>query len=77
MDIKTAPLSLLPKDGDAYVDIPVGHGQAANVDVYRAKPISARVRAAFGGSLEDITIRTQRVPLRWMRPDGKGGLVPR
>lgn len=63
-------------EGQPFLDEPVR--------IYpKVKPtIQASVEAAFNpnGYLQNfkpITVRHERVKLRWMKPDGKGGLVPK
>ena len=68
-DLKTT----ITNDGQQYVDDPI---------VVRQKTPSTiewSVAAAFGQPRVHlpITIGHERVQLRWMKPDGKGGLVPK
>lgn len=41
--------------------------------------ISRSVRAAFGDqtTVNPLLVGHERVKLRWMTPDGKGGLIPK
>jgi hypothetical protein len=62
------------KEGDAYVDRWAGPGadeKEVSIRVFRPRQIAQ----LFGK--QPITARFIRTPLRWMKPDGKGGLVPR
>ena len=63
----------IEREGQQYVDEPV------KVRPQQRSAIELSVAAAFGnkGGPQTITIGHQRVRLRWMKPDGKGGLVPR
>jgi hypothetical protein len=57
------------KDGDPYVDEPI---------VAMPKRLSTAVAVAFRHRApKPITVGHERVMLRWMKPDGNGGLVPR
>lgn len=57
-----------------YLDEPV------YVEVSKAKPLAREVAAIFGrkvlAQIEELS-HYNRVQLRWMTPDGRGGLVPR
>lgn len=65
-------------DGQRYYDEPV-------YDELRANPLALAVNAAFSpvqgvprvASRIRILSHYNRVRLRWMKPDGRGGLVPR
>ena len=60
------------KDGQEYVDEPVC------ARAKRPSRITASLMAAFGEREKtDIVLGYERVRIRWMKPDGKGGLVPR
>jgi hypothetical protein len=63
----------IEKDGQAYFDEPV------RVYPKARGAIDLSVEAAFKPRRprEPITVRHDRVRLRWMKPDGKGGLTPR
>lgn len=57
--------------GQPYYDKPV-------YAMERASVIEKSVRAAFGrAGPRPILLRHERITLRWLKPDGKGGLVPR
>jgi hypothetical protein len=46
----------------------------------RPSPIEAGVMSALGGTKkapESILLGYERELIRWMKPDGRGGLVPR
>lgn len=74
--MKTLPLKTsISHDRQSYVD-----------EAILARPVSSpsaiecAVARAFGRVVpvpESITIGHERVRLRWMTPDGKGGLKPR
>ena len=63
------------REGQPFVDDPVlVHPKPVNV------PMLAAVAEAFGVKpeiREPIVVNTERVRLRWMKPDGRGGLVPK
>jgi hypothetical protein len=54
--------------GQKYVDSPV---------YTKPDPLKGSVARAFGRNVPAINTGTERVQLRWMKPDGKGGLVPK
>jgi hypothetical protein len=60
--------------GQPYKDEPV------YAEVSRAKPLALSIAHACGRRIspriEELT-HYNRVQLRWMKPDGRGGLVPR
>lgn len=60
-------------EGQKYVDRPV-----VALPVLRSV-LELSVSAAFGNEkpLTPIVVRHERIRLRWMKPDGKGGLVPK
>jgi len=70
----------IERDGQRYVDEPI---------LVRPKPEQrSRIQNAVQAALDPqgffaerprapITVGHERVLLRWMKPDGKGGLVPR
>jgi hypothetical protein len=63
------------KEGDAYVDRPAYAGadeKEVSIRVFNPKPIAASLSGA-----KPVVARFIRTPLRWMKPDGKGGLVPK
>lgn len=64
------------EDGQPYYDKPV----IAAPKILN-KPLDMAVSAALNGGKAKIppriTLGHQRVRLRWMKPDGKGRLVPR
>jgi hypothetical protein len=67
----------LTKDGQSYYDEPVyAIPKRETRDLIRDA-----VESAFGGPgyrpRKPIVVGHERVRLRWMKPDGKGGLVPR
>ena len=66
-------IEAINKVGQKFVDDPVYINQKPETQ------LSASVRAAFGDfqKPKPILIRHDRVRLRWMEPDGKGGMVPR
>lgn len=68
-DLKTT----ITKDGQRYVD------EAIVVRPRSPSALEHSVAAAFGEpqARTPITVGHERVLLRWMKPDGKGGLVPR
>ena len=58
------------RHGQAYVDEPI-------LVHPKITPLGAEVMKAFGRAPpKPVTIGHDRVRLRWMKPDGKGGLVP-
>lgn len=62
-ELAKQPVRTVLEDGQSYVDSPV-YGE---VPVYCGKePMTGKALRYF-----------KRTPLRWMKPDGKGGLVPR
>lgn len=69
-------------EGQPFVDEPI---YAAGRPIKREvgpSAVSASVASALGASVRpaiEVTIpnRFRRTPLRWMKPDGKGGLVPK
>ncbi len=68
-------LPLIPqieKDGQPYWDKPI------YLQV-KPKELTASVAAAFGRRISIIEVlqRYEHTKLRWMKPDGKGGLVQR
>lgn len=67
----------IKKDGQAYYDDPV---YVAPKREQRDR-LSEAVAEVYGGPgwqpKAPIIVRHERVRLRWMKPDGKGGLVPR
>lgn len=74
--IKTA----ITKDGQRYVDEPI----VVHCKHPAPSPIAIAIQAAFDpkGRFAErphppITVGHNRVLLRWMTPDGKGGLKPR
>ena len=61
-------------DMQPYVDDPI----LANPRADLVSPIACGVRAAFGvRDPQPVTVGHIRVPLHWMKPDGKGGMVER
>lgn len=74
--------TVIAKEGQPYIDEPV------YVEISKAKPLALainralmRQKAATRGphiapEIKDLS-HYNRVQLRWLRPDGKGGLVPR
>lgn len=72
-DLKTH----IAKPGQKYLDEPVYVlPKQEPFDVMKAS-----IALALGGEMPKakppILVRHERVTLRWMKPDGKGGLVPR
>lgn len=70
----------ITKDGQRYVDEPV----YSHLRMDQHSSIAHAVSAAFNGGVSKLAIAGprvllgyQRVCLRWMKPDGNGGLVPR
>ena len=69
----------ITSEGQRYFDEPV------LVEVSKAVPLALTVNAAFSRVLPSPRIfpvihaisHYNRVPLRWMKPDGRGGLVAR
>lgn len=63
----------ITRDLQRYVDEPIV------VRPCRPSGVALAVAAAFGRSLArpPITVGYERVLLRWVKPDGRGGLVPR
>lgn len=59
--------------GQLYVDEPIV------ATPWKPSAIEASVAAAFGvkAQKKPIVVGHERVRLRWMKPDGKGGLVPK
>ncbi len=71
----------ITRDGQEYVDQLV---YLRNKPVLRGIPpktAAAVVSAAFGRALPQVVVTIpnliRRTRLRWMKPDGKGGLVPK
>jgi hypothetical protein len=68
--LRTAVLS----DGQPYVDEPV------YVEISKAKPLASEIAAMFGravsAQIKELS-HYHHVRLRWMKPDGRGGLIPR
>lgn len=49
-----------------------------SVNVYKPSPVASAVTLALRGNQpKPIEARYVRERLQWMKPDGKGGLVPR
>jgi hypothetical protein len=64
-----------PNDGDSYVDTraqETDDDREVSVTVFHPRPIAAAVAGAG-----PLVARFVRTPLRWMEPDGKGGLRPK
>ncbi len=60
-------------DGQRYVDEPITVKQ-------KSDPVELAVEGAFSAvppRRRVVVTGHQRVRLRWMKPDGKGGLVPK
>jgi len=80
-DILNAPLKLVLEDGDRYYDVPTpAHRSKRSVNHAEIRPnqVGQQVARAFGSpASKPIPIAFERHVLRWMKPDGKGGLVPR
>ena len=66
------PLKIgVTEHGQPYYDelVPEKNRGRANTDVLRSKVSTASVAAALGGEIpRPITVRTRRVPLRWVKP---------
>lgn len=64
-------------EGQPYVDEPI----ITYPNSQFTSPIAESVSAAFNGGVPDIPLPIQTgwqmVRLKWMKPDGKGGLIPR
>lgn len=70
--MKTELKTVIEREGQPYVDEPIRANPKA------VSEIAASIAKAFDRSLpKSLTIGHQRVRLRWMKPDGHGGLVPR
>lgn len=70
MSLKTT----ITKEGQPYVDEPVFVSPKPELDT----TIAQVVRAIFGRPpLRRILLGYQRTRLRWVKPDGKGGVVAR
>ena len=65
--------TVITKDGQRYVDEPV------LVRPKRPSALEHSIASAFGRPTApaSIVLGHERVFLRWMKPDGRGGLVPR
>ena len=67
----------ITKPGQAYFDDPV----YVLPKEEKTDPMKLAVQLACGGALPEVKkpvlVGHERIPLRWMKPDGKGGLVPR
>lgn len=67
----------LERDGQPFYDDPI----YAELKKENFSEIRLSVSAAFNGGHPELPkrllLRYQRINLRWMTPDGKGGLVPR
>lgn len=65
-------------DGQRYVDEPIYRDLRPREEL--RTDIAASVAAAFGHpqakAIREV-VGHERVRLRWMKPDGKGGLVPK
>lgn len=55
-------------EGQPYVDEPVYE---------YPKKIALAVAVAFERWIPSLLVRHDRIYLRWMKPDGNGGLIPR
>lgn len=62
---------IVSKDGQPFVDEYASPNEAGNVYEIKPNPVAA----AFGA--KPVEVSFNRVLLRWMKPDGKGGVVPR
>lgn len=66
------------KDGQRFVDEPIQIQPKASA---MPSQIGVAVAKAFGEERpklpEPVTVGHERVELRWIKPDGKGGLVPK
>ena len=64
----------IEKEGQRYVDSAVMH------EVSRPNQLAATLAALVNGkalrTIEELS-HYERTPLRWMKPDGKGGLIPK
>lgn len=71
--MSTDPIrSRITQPGQRFIDEPV------HVNPTRSSLISAAVSVAFGGKPpESIQVGHERVELRWMVPDGNGGMRPK
>lgn len=80
-ELHLAPLKLTLQDGDEYVDdqVPATRSKrSVRVAVLKPQAASVAVRSAFSSAPpSDIVVRYERVRLKWMRPDDKGGFEPR
>lgn len=62
----------IDRDGQSYVDDPV------YAFPKMPTPVESAVAAAFEREMpRPITVGHERVRLRWMKPDGHGGVIPR
>lgn len=62
----------IAKEGQRYFDQPI------SIFPKRPTQVSAAISHAFGATPPSpIIVGHERVRLRWMKPDGKGGLVPK
>jgi hypothetical protein len=67
-------LTSIEREGQPYVDEPV------MVEVSKVVPLSLEVARICGRKIRpviDTLSHYNHVRLHWMRPDGRGGLVPR
>lgn len=79
MMAKHPPLrTRVTREGQPYVDEPI---EVRPRKEAMPSPIGMAVAAAFGEDKpkvpQPITVGYELVRLRWMRPDGKGGLTPK
>jgi hypothetical protein len=67
-----ALLTTIERDGQEFLDEPV------YVHPKKLSLIEASIAKAFNIAMSaPIAVRHERVKLRWMKPDGKGGLCAR
>ena len=71
----------ITKEGQEYYDRPIYIRNKPNMLDVPPTPAAAAVASIFGRELGKVTVRipnkVRHTRLRWMKPDGKGGLVPR
>ena len=69
------------KEGQEYYDRPIYLKNKPELRDVPPTPVAAAIAGAFGGELRKVVVRVpnkvRRTRLRWMKPDGRGGLVPK
>lgn len=70
---KAAPVTAITREGQKFFDEPVFIEHTVRTAIADAVTRISRRRLPRIETLDHY----ERVPLRWMKPDGKGGIVPR